>query len=81
MVTAVRSADVLRGYSIVSAAERLDTSPGALRMAVRRGYVRASRIGQRYLITAAELERLLTPVEMGSEHPSVEENRSAVRTA
>jgi len=70
----------LRTFSINSAAERLDTSPAALRYRVRRGFVHAARIGQRYLITATELERLLTTVEM-DERPSIEENRSAVRTA
>jgi len=71
----------LRAFSIKRAAERLDTSPAALRYRVRRGFVHAARIGQRYLITAAELEHLLTTVEMDGERYRSEETRSAVRTA
>jgi len=81
MMTEPTQDAALRAYSINSAAERLDTSPAALRYRVRRGFVQAARIGQRYYITAAELGRLLAPIEMGSAHPSVEEIRSAVRTA
>ncbi len=72
MVTSVHPPDAVRGYSIVSAAERLDTSPAALRMAVRRGHVRAARIGQKYLILETEIERLLMPIRLaGREHVGV----------
>jgi excisionase family DNA binding protein len=53
----------LRGFNLNNAAERLNMPVTSLRARVRSGSVRAVRIGQRYYVPAAELERLLTPVD------------------
>lgn len=67
MITVADPLDRLRGYDTAEAAPRLGYKPPALRAAIRRGYVRASRIGRKYIISAGEMERLLTPVGTGEQ--------------
>jgi excisionase family DNA binding protein len=52
----------LWAFNLNTASERLNIPATTLRARIRNGSVRAARIGQRYYITAAEIERLLTPV-------------------
>jgi excisionase family DNA binding protein len=57
----------LWAFNLSTASERLNIPVTSLRAAIRNGTVRAARIGQRYYITAAEIERLLTPTNAPTE--------------
>jgi excisionase family DNA binding protein len=52
----------LWAFNVNNAADRLGIPTTTLRARIRDGSVRAARIGQRYYVTAAEIERLLRPV-------------------
>jgi len=55
-----------RAYATERAAALLDMSPDVLRYRIRRGHVRAVRIGARLFVPADEITRLLTPREVGA---------------
>jgi excisionase family DNA binding protein len=44
-------------YSLAQAAELLGLSPGTLNVQARRGRLRARKIGDRWIVSAAEVER------------------------
>ncbi len=52
-----------RAFGTTRAAELLDMSPDVLRYRIRRGDVRAVRIGERLFVPAVEIDRLLAPQE------------------
>ncbi len=54
-----RSPQQPRAFGTSRAAALLDMSPDILRYRIRRGQVRAVRIGERLFVPATELDRLL----------------------
>lgn len=46
-------------YSIEEAAQALDVHPDTIRKMIKRGELRASRVGRQYRIPQAEVDRLL----------------------
>ena len=55
-----------RTYTVNETANELGVSSWFVREAVRRGEMRRSRIGQRIMIPAAEIDRILSAPETGS---------------
>jgi excisionase family DNA binding protein len=53
-----------RAFTTATAADLLSMSPEVLRYRIRRGQVRAARIGRQFFVPATEIDRLLTVVDV-----------------